>query len=274
MMISSKAADVYLGCLQTVSRAPTLQYLKSLITLHLQRIPFENISKFHYYSHRGHTGLQWLPDSDTFLRNVTAKGFGGNCYILNTHFGHLLRCLGYEVEFVRATGGNTHLALRVTVDDRAYYVDVGYGAPLFEPISLEEQPRFSRCGEEVVITKTGEQQYTIDRRANGQSFVTKHIEWKPVSLDSFEEVITHSLRDEEENPFMRSVRVTLFNRDRGYTVINHKLFIKSNQGTEVHEYVRKQDWMEMMCVTFGIEADALEEALDFLADRGVRLFIQ
>ncbi|MFD0681677.1 MULTISPECIES: arylamine N-acetyltransferase [unclassified Paenibacillus] len=262
----------YLNLLQTESTTPDLDCLRGLVKLHLHRIPFENISKFHYYLHQGQTGEQWLPTMDTYLTNITNKGLGGNCYILNAHFGRLLQSLGFKVDIIRATGGNTHLALKVTVNNKAYYVDVGYGAPLFEPLSLEELPCFSRCGEEVEITKLGNYQYRIDRRTNGQSFVTKCIEWNPVSLESFDEVITHSLRDEEDNPFMRRIVATVFKQNIGYSVINHKLFIKTDQSTVVHDYTRKPDWMEIMRMTFGFEADVLEEALEFLKVRGVHLF--
>lgn len=264
--------EVYLAHLQTDDKPPTLEYLRHLVKLHLQRIPFENISKIHYYLHQGKTGLKWLPSIDTHLENVTKKGLGGNCYILNSHFARLLQSLGFQVNIIRATGGNTHLALMVTVDERAYYVDVGYGAPLFDPIVLDEQPRFSRFGEEVEITRLGDDRFMIDRRTNGQSFVSKIIEWKPVRLESFDEAITHSLRDEQENPFMRRIVATLFTRDAAYSVMDHKLFIKSDSGTEVHEYTRKRDWMEMMSGTFGFQPDMLEQALEFQRNRGVQLF--
>lgn len=67
-------------------------------------------------------------------------------------------------EVVRATNGNAHLANKVTVEGRSHYVDVGYGALLFEPLVLEEQPRFSRRGEEVGIVRISPNRYMMDRR--------------------------------------------------------------------------------------------------------------
>lgn len=259
--------DRYLTCLQIERKVPTLEYLRTLTRLHLHCFPFENISKIHYYMHLGKAGLQWLPSTETFLNRFEEKGLGGNCYILNAHFGSLLRSLGYQVDFVRATGGNIHLANKVTVEGKSYYVDVGYGAPLFEPLSLEEQPRFSRCGEEVEIVKLETKRFMIDRRTNGQSFVTKYIEWSPVNLESFEEVITHSLRDEDENPFMRRIVVTKFKQDAAFSVINQKLLVKTDNGTEVHEYTHKQEWMDMMGITFGFAEDMLDQALRFIESR-------
>lgn len=262
----------YLSCLQAEIRLPTLETLRFLVESHLYRIPFENLSKFHYYLHQGKSGFHWLPSLEAFLHHFEREGLGGNCFILNIHFGRLLQSLGFQVETVRATGGNAHLANKVTVEGRSYYVDVGYGAPLFEPLVLEEQPRFFCRGEEVEIVRVDSGRYRIDRRVNGQSIVTKYIEWTPVEVESFEQDITHSLRDEDDNPFMRRIVATLFKPDAAYSVINQKLFIKTDRGTEIHEYTRKQDWMAMMEKTFGFHPEMLHEALRFIDDRGNRLF--
>ncbi|WP_127529887.1 arylamine N-acetyltransferase [Paenibacillus kobensis] len=264
----------YLSRLQADIQTPTLDYLRLLVRRHLHTISFENLSKFHYCTTRGKTGWEWLPPLDTFLDHVEREGLGGNCYILNLHFGRLLQSLGFRAEFIRATNGNAHMANQVTVEGRSYYVDVGYGAPLFEPLDLEEQPRFSRRGEEVEISKLDSNRYMIDRRANGQSLVTKYIEWTPAAAESFEPDITHSLRDEEDNPFMRRIVVTLFKPGAAYSVINQKLFIKTDYSTEVHEYSCEQDWIAMMEQTFGFRRERLNQALLFIADRGNRLFAE
>lgn len=118
-MISDKSQDQYVTILQTEPKAPSLEYLRRLVKLHLNRIPFENISKLHYDLHQGQKGLQWLPSMDVFLDNVTKKGLGGNCYILNAHFGKLLKSLGFQVNIVRATGGNTHFGFESDVIEEA-----------------------------------------------------------------------------------------------------------------------------------------------------------
>ncbi|HZG84792.1 arylamine N-acetyltransferase [Paenibacillus sp.] len=264
--------DAYLAALELEAAPPGLELLRALTHRHLHRFPFENISKIHYYLHRSREGLPWLPSGEAFLGHYNSYGFGGNCYILNAHFGRLLRELGFEVEYVRATGGNAHLANRVTVDGRSYYVDVGYGAPLFEPLDPEEQPQFSRRGEEIKIAKLTPGRYLIDRRANGQTIVAKQIEWRPVTLESFDADIAHSLRDEDDNPFMRRIVATSFKPGAAYSVINQKLFVKTDAGTEMHEYTSKAEWIEMLRWTFGFQSDLVLQALDFVEERSGRLF--
>lgn len=262
----------YLSFLNTDIQSPSVEYLRCLIRRHLHSIPFENLSKYRYYTRQGTSGFQWLPSMETYLDHIEHERLGGNCYILNIHFGRLLASLGFQVETIRATNGNVHLANKVTVEERSYYVDVGYGAPLFEPLLPEEQPRFCRRGEEIEIVRLSPDRFMIDRRANGQSIVTKYIEWKAVPVESFETDITHSLRDEEDNPFMRRIVATIFKPDAAYSVVNQKLFIKTDTGTEIHEYSSKRDWIRMMEMTFGFRSDMLNQALRFIEDRGSRLF--
>lgn len=271
-MMNESVARRYLTCLKAERQPPSLAYLRRLIGLHLTTFPFENISKFHYYMHAGKTGLDWLPDAEQFLERFAGQGLGGNCYILNAHFGALLQALGFQASSVRAAGGNAHLGLMVAVEGRSYYVDVGYGAPLFDPLALEEEPRFTRFREEIDITRLADDQFRIDRRLNGNSLVVKCIEWRPVPLASFDVIIAHSLRDEDDNPFMRRIVATLFRPDAACSVVNRKLFVRSVRGEEAHEFVRRGEWLDMLRTTFGIEREMAEQALVFLEERGVRLF--
>jgi len=191
---------------------------------------------------------------------------------LNSHFGDLLRSLGFETALVRARGGNAHLALMVNVGGAVCYVDVGYGAPLFEPLFLEAEPHFTRCGEEIIVSKTNEREYVIDRRTGGQSFVVKTIDWIPVGLERFRDDFAYSHRDEDENPFMRRIVATIYRNRVCYQVINEKLLIKSDAELKVTEYSDVNEWKRMMSSTFGLEEESVEFALKFLAQRNVHLF--
>ncbi|MGG0275547.1 arylamine N-acetyltransferase [Bacillus rhizoplanae] len=262
--------DQYLNFLEMEKKEPNYEYLQSLIEAHLHRVPFEICSKYHYYSTRNSNHL--IPEKEEYLENLAKKGWGGNCYILNIHFGKLLQSLGFDAQFVRARGGNNHLALKVTIHDKSYYTDVGYMAPLFEPLFLESEPHFVRCGEEIIIKKENSQEYMIDRRTGGQSFVTKTIEWFPVQLESFKEDIIHSHRDEDDNPFMRRIVATIFKNRVSYAVMNSKLLIKSDKEIQVKDYTNKDEWMEMMESTFNMQKQDLAFALKFLEERTVQLF--
>lgn len=260
----------YLTFLGLEQKEPNTAYLQELMETHLHRVPFEIISKYHYYAIKNSNRL--IPNYEEFLENLYQKGWGGNCYILNLHFAKLLGSLGFKVDIVRGRGGNNHLGLMVTLEERFYYVDVGYMAPFFEPLMIEEEPHLIRCGEEIIIKKIGNQQYCIDRRTGGQSFVTKTIEWFPVTIESFKKDILHAHRDQDENPFMRRIVATIFKNRVSYAVINSKLIIKSNQKVQVMDYSNKVDWLNMMNATFNLRKQDLEFALNFLEERNVCLF--
>lgn len=262
--------EKYLRFLNMEKSAPTLDYLQKLVESHLHRIPFEIISKFHYYSTRSPQKL--IPNKEEFLENLFERGWGGNCYILNIHFRNLLEELGFEVGIVRARGGNPHLGLMVNLNETSYYTDVGYMAPLFEPLDLEMEPYLVRCGEELMIKRISPREFIIDRRTGGKSFVVKTIEWVPVELESFTEHIIYAHRDEDENPFMRRIVATIFRNRVSFAVINSNLIIKSDKDIQVKDFTNKEDWIKMMNSIFNLKRQDLEFALHFLKERNVALF--
>jgi len=82
-------------------------------------------------------------DAGALHEKVVSRRRGGYCYELNGVFAHVLEALGYRVERrlarVWATGHPapplTHMILRVTVEDRVYLCDVGFGVgTLREPV--------------------------------------------------------------------------------------------------------------------------------------------
>lgn len=260
----------YLSFLGIKENKPSYDYLQQLAETHLHQVPFEICSKYYHFTNRGLGNL--IPSKEEYLEHLLEKGWGGNCYILNIHFGKLLQSLGYDVKYIRARGGNNHLAIMVTIDGKSYYTDVGYMAPLFEPLLLEKEPYLVRCGEEIIIKRISSNEYMIDRRTGGQRFVTKTIEWFPVELESFKEDIIHSHRDEDENPFMRRIVATIFKERICYAVMNSKLIIKSNKDIQVKEYDDISEWLNMMESIFNLHQRDLEFALNFLKERIVTLF--
>lgn len=260
----------YLSFLNIKEKTPSYDYLQQLTEVHLHRVPFEVCSKYYYFNNKSLSN--YIPGKEEYLEHLLEKGWGGNCYILNIHFGILLQSLGFATKYVRARGGNNHLALMVTLDDKSYYTDVGYMAPLFEPLRIEKEPYMVRCGEEIIIKRKSSTEYVIDRRTGGQSFVTKTIEWVPVELESFKEDMIHSYRDKDDNPFMRRIVATIFKERVSYGVMNSKLIIKSDKEISIKDFDDKTEWLQMMETTFNLKTKDLEYALNFLEERNEHLF--
>ena len=115
----------------------TLATLTQLHRRHVEIVPFENFSI--------HLGEPIVLDTNRLVDKVTVQRRGGFCYELNGAFAGLLRALGFSVELLeaRVCGADgevgirfDHLCLCVTLD-KAYLVDVGFGAGFLEPLALD-----------------------------------------------------------------------------------------------------------------------------------------
>ena len=108
-------------------RTPTLELLAELQMAHLLAVPFENLDVFHR--------RRVTTDVEHSLGKIIERGRGGWCFELNGAFGWLLAELGYRVDYVscRVNGPDVwgppldHCALVVHLDDRCWFVDVGFG---------------------------------------------------------------------------------------------------------------------------------------------------
>ncbi|MFD1737969.1 arylamine N-acetyltransferase [Bacillus salitolerans] len=261
----------YLSFLEVEEKAPTYGYLVELIQAHMQKVSFDLCSKIHYFLHQEENG--WLtPPIEVFVQNLYEKGFGGNCFILNPSFKQLVEALGYSVHLVRIPAG--HVAMCVTIENKQYYVDVGYSVPIFEPVKLGKNSSYHACGEDVYITKESENSYIIDRHRNGASFVKKTIDLTPIEMDDLASDIADSYKDVNDNRFMRRVTATVFKEGIAYSVANNILYVASNKESKEYVFERREDWMKMMKETYSIKEKYINDALAFLEDRGVHLFKQ
>jgi N-hydroxyarylamine O-acetyltransferase len=139
--------DAYFGRIGYAGpREASLRALRSIQTLHVRSIPFENLNVL-----LGH-GIDLDPAA--LERKLVHEKRGGYCFEQNTYLMHVLRSLGFEVVThgarVRWQVGDdvltatTHLILAVELYHQRYIVDVGFGSmSLTAPLELDnegEQP--------------------------------------------------------------------------------------------------------------------------------------
>lgn len=120
----------------------SLDALRALQLAHIERVPFENADVL--------MGRPISLDAAALVGRLTEPGSrrGGFCYQLNGAFAALLAALGYEVDLLAARfhGDDRmearfgHLALRVTIDDEPWLVDVGAGYSFRAPLCLVAGP--------------------------------------------------------------------------------------------------------------------------------------
>jgi len=136
----------YLALLGVERRPPDAAALAELTRAHILSVPFENVTSL--LRRLAYPGAVPPVDADELLARWERRGAGGVCFEIADLFGRLLAALGYRVHPVlgHITFPGSHQALVVRVGDASLLVDVGNGAPFFEPIPLREAVEVRRAG--------------------------------------------------------------------------------------------------------------------------------
>ncbi|MER5884573.1 arylamine N-acetyltransferase [Streptomyces sp. NPDC001941] len=135
------ALDGYLrrlGC--TARPAPTLPFLKAVCRAHVLAVPFETLD----FTRGARPGLDLY---DVYVK-VVERGRGGCSLELNRLLGHFLVRVGFGVRYVSAQVWQPdlrawselaeHVVLHVSLDGRAYFVDVAhFGVTSHTPFALD-----------------------------------------------------------------------------------------------------------------------------------------
>jgi N-hydroxyarylamine O-acetyltransferase len=138
-MFSSDRYLQRIGMSTEPTTPPSLELLAALQLAHLIRVPFENLDVFHRRGVR--------TDTDWSYPKIVEQGRGGWCFELNGCFGELLRALGFTVDYISCQvwdhpGGwgppLDHLGLLVHLDDRRWFVDVGFGDNCLAPLPVND----------------------------------------------------------------------------------------------------------------------------------------
>lgn len=137
--------DAYLERIGIAQRKePTTEFLDELIFAHQCTVPFDDLDVYE------HALAPSLGIADLYDKIVIRKR-GGYCFELNGLFAALLRALGYDVQPCMARvvfRPNpypliTHRANIVTIEQKRYLADVGFGGPMptFAPLINEDAIR-------------------------------------------------------------------------------------------------------------------------------------
>lgn len=106
----------------------------------LQTIPFQNLTLLSQNKQDRH-----VPTEEEIKLEVVNKR-GGLCFTLNIFMHSILEAVGYDVDLTLACVVDQELAIgdhvivlvkNMTADNSLHVVDVGFGFPSFEPVSLD-----------------------------------------------------------------------------------------------------------------------------------------
>lgn len=248
--------------------------LHELVSSHLIKVPFENVSKLLRPADAAATAV---PPLEEFLRGIGDQDLGGTCFALATHFAALLQFLDYDdVELLAADAGGVpraHAVCRVRFDDQLHLVDVGYGAPFYHPIVLDELP---------LQIPHGDVAYTLDRHASHREAVEvvtlrkgvrahNYVAKPPaVTPDVFAPAIERSYAPDAY--FMRRLRITRFFASRVLEIDNNRLVTTHHNITTVTP-IRDLDELEAIVhEALQLPRMPVREAVEVLQARGVDIF--
>lgn len=138
----------YLALLGEPPRPPSLAALARLVRAQISTVPFDNSLALRRRLAAGDDGPVAPIETGAVLQEWIARRAGGVCFEHTALFGPLLGALGYAVMPVAGeiSFPGSHQALVVSVDGRRWLVDVGNGAPFFEPLPLDETRELRYAG--------------------------------------------------------------------------------------------------------------------------------
>jgi arylamine N-acetyltransferase len=231
----------------------------------ITRVPFENISKLWLRKTRGATTI---PSLEEHLDGIERHSFGGTCYANNPYFAELLRHLGYEVAMCGADMSNpdVHIVSIVGLDGREYLVDVGYGAPFFEPMARdldrEIEIAFGR-NRYVLHPQDGRGCSRMDHIRDGELIHGYVVNPEPRGIDHFDEIIRHSYSGGAT--FMNVVVIEQFFADHSIRIHNLTLTESTPGGAATTELADNNELAEAIVHHCRFPAGIVREVVSDIA---------
>jgi len=257
--------DRYLALLQLDPEPPSRDALERLVTAHLARFPFENVSKLLQ-------AAPGLPTLDAFLAGAARDGTGGTCYLLASSLNALLRELGYAATLAGADMDepDVHLVNVVTLGGRPHLVDVGYGAPLFAPLPLDAaEPRSVTVGRETYRLHppdpaTGRSR--LDHLRGGERIHGYTVNPTPRRLGEFARVVVDSFR--ATAGFMNRLRIVRHTPARSVSLRDFTVEITEDGAARTVEFAGRETLLAFCEDDLGLRRAVVAAACDALAARG------
>jgi len=251
--------------------------LHELVSNHLIKVPYENVTQL-LAANAGHAGeLQpSLQPIGSFLDGIAERDLGGDDFTIPIHFASLLQYLDYEVELLGADIGGvprSHAVCRVRFEDTHYLVDIGYGVPFYQPISLAALPH---------IVFHGDFQLAIDRHVAGagavevatlrggnkvQSYVAKP---PPLAADGFAAAIQRAA--DPAGRAQRSLRISRFFASRVLEVYDNNLVTTHHNITTITPIRDIEELEAIVRDQLQLTRLPVREAVEVLRSRGVDIF--
>jgi arylamine N-acetyltransferase len=258
----------YLKILGITKHRPDIDSLTNLISAHLAKIPFENISKLYYLKTYN---LKTTPDFELYIDGISNYHFGGTCYSNNFYLNKLLTYLGYEVRLCSADMNepDVHVVNIVTLSGQEYLVDVGYAAPFLNPMPLYMHDTYEivHGAERYILYPRNNKGHSILKMFRGgeekHGYVVKPEE---KSIDEFNDVIKDSFR--EEATFLNSLLLVRFESSLSVRIHNFSITKSMDSIFKQRDLKNKEELVSTISSEFNIPQDTVSESVEMIRDFG------
>lgn len=256
----------YLGILGVARREPGPDALAEIVRAHVERIPFENVSKlFRLRS----SGLVDVPDLEEYLDGVTRLRLGGTCYANNGHLHDLLLALGYRVKLCGAdmSRPDVHVVNVVELDGRELLVDAGYGGPFLAPLPLDlDRDHAIALGRDRWVLHPRDEGggSRLDLLREGRPRHGYRIRPAPRDLAHFRPAIADSFRPGAT--FMNAIVLARFAPGRSLVLRNLALVEARGDREERLDLADRGELVRAVETAFGVPREVTEVALDAVGD--------
>jgi N-hydroxyarylamine O-acetyltransferase len=239
-------------------RRATLETLRALQTLHPLAIPFENLDTL--------AGTPIQLDLRSLEHKLVHSRRGGYCFEQNLLFTHVLHALEFEatalaarVVWERPAGemrARTHMVLLVTVGERRYVCDVGFGG-LTPTAPLELAPGVEqRTPHETFRVVRDLTEFAVEAQVRG--------EWKRLYRFDLQEqqqvdieLLNHYVMSHAESPMLGRLLAARVAADRRFGLRDGILNIHHMHGAREQRRIGSvAELKEVLETTFGIDVPA------------------
>lgn len=250
----------YLRLLGVDHAGPCAAALAKLVSAHLCRVPFENVTKLLLISREGNGRVREIEE---YLDGIENLDLGGTCHTNNPFFAELLRWLGYEAGLLGADMSipNVHTVLRVRADGADYHVDCGYGGPFREPVRLNRMPWETSLGPTRYLFKRREEdgRVQLDVIFDGERIHGYLAHDIPRSFDFFRETILSSFQP--GRTFVSRLRIARFFPDHAVELTNGTLIRHDAAQSTMTELNNLAELKEAIAVDLAMPRCPIEEAV-------------
>jgi arylamine N-acetyltransferase len=256
------ATNLFLKHFELDRSDPGMGLLKNLVRA-FAALPYENVTKiirFHKFS----GWEERLRKPAEVVEDHVRIASGGTCFSLTETLGSILQELGFGCRYRMADmhyGSNIHCALIVALGDSRFLVDPGYllGRPV--PLPSEGSVTIDTPFNTVRIERA-EGSYNLYTREKGVEKWRYRLKDREVSETEFKD---HWIRSFSFN-MMNNILITRATEE-GHLYVRDRHFRWMNRSSRESAKI-KDDYENRLCKIFGIQSEAIREALTILSDSG------